>query len=116
MIVEGIDFDVTKPHQDTVEIVGWERHAYRPSVRGKLTRFPGSQQMWVSHDLYVNEDARGQGLSKKYHACLVELMGMHDIRAIVATVHVTNRIQHKRLLGLGWERLSNTLWIFRGTK
>lgn len=98
----------------STRILIWEDPGYQRKVEGWLSPFPGSETMWVSHGLYIPKEYRGLGLSKRYDEEIKKyVLNDKGGTAIVASVKTDNKLQHKRLEFLGWERISNALWITR---
>ena len=80
---------------------------------GNLTAFPGSSQLMVSHSLWVYPAARGRGYSVSYDRWMRDFVIELGFRTVVASVHVNNTVQHKRLTRLGWKKISKTLWMVK---
>lgn len=96
----------------TYTIIG-ETSTQSGVLTGKLSPFPGSKQLMVSHALWVYPAARGNGYSKEYFAFISKLAKSKGCRALLASVRTDNRTQHARLEQLGWLKLSNTLWMVK---
>ena len=94
-------------------IFGWLPNGFA-GVTGKLSPFPGSPSIWVSHQLVVKEVYREQGYSKQYNQRMLEhAWFVLDASAVVCSVKKDNDTQHDRLNKLGWEPISRALWIIR---
>ena len=100
--------------KDNYIIMGTEPLNARTCVSGELSRLPGSPSIWVSHNLIVPKGHRGKGYSNEYNQKMLELAWFKlDASAVIASIKKDNFFQHGRLTGLGWERISNAIWIIR---
>ena len=109
-------FQKRKVNENHYNITGYEGHidSGRERVRGRLTRMPGSPTIWVSHGLFVPPVYRRKGFSRQYNSVLLALAFQKlNASAIIASVKYDNGPQQWRLEKLGWDHISNAMWIMR---
>lgn len=83
-------------------------------VVGEIDSLPGCSQIAVSHSVYLDIEARGQGFGSQANSKRCELaFGELGYDMMLCTVDAANVRQKKILIKNGWECL--TLFISRKT-
>ncbi len=108
-----LDFQTTGLELSNIIITGYldDVTCYH-GVIGKLSRFPGSPSIWVSHNLEVPTTHRGKGYSTEYNSYMLSIAFLELMAsAVVCSVKQDNVLQQRRLRKLGWDRISKALWM-----